>query len=252
MEVDTVIVSTGFKLFDASKKEIFGFGRFPNVIDAMQMDRILAPTRPYNAVIRPSDGKVPSNIAMILCVGSRDKKVNNNICSRVCCMYSLKQAQLIMGALPVADLTIYYIDIRAFGKGYEEFYHQAKEMGIRFVKGKVARIEEDEESNLNLFYEDIEEDGQVKIANHDMVILSVGLLSNTSAFEPFKDLKLDSDEHMFVKEVDENIEPAKTSIDGIFVAGTSTAIKDIPDSVLHAGAAAAQAAGYISKKRRGL
>jgi heterodisulfide reductase subunit A len=252
IEVDTVIVSTGFKLFNASKKEIFGFGRFPNVIDAMQMDRILAPTRPYNAVIRPSDGKVPSNIAMILCVGSRDKKVNNNICSKVCCMYSLKQAQLIMGALPVADLTIYYIDIRAFGKGYEEFYHQAKEMGIRFVKGKVARIEEDEEENLNLFYEDIEENGRVKIANHDMVILSVGLLSNPSAFDPFKELKLESDEHMFVKEIDENTEPAKTSIDGIFVAGTSTAIKDIPDSVLHAGAAAAQAAGYISKKRRGL
>ena len=252
VKVDTVIVSTGFKLFNASKKEIFGFGRFPNVIDAMQMDRILAPTRPYNAVIRPSDGKVPSNIAMILCVGSRDRKINNNICSRVCCMYSLKQAQLIMGALPTADLTIYYIDIRAFGKGYEEFYNQAKEMGIRFVKGKVARIEEDEENNLNLFYEDIEEDGHVKVANHDLVILSVGLLSNSSAFDPFKELKLESDEHMFVKEIDENVEPAKTSIDGIFVAGTSASIKDIPDSVIHAGAAAAQAAGYITKMRRGL
>ncbi|AWB09817.1 heterodisulfide reductase subunit A [Thermodesulfobium acidiphilum] len=252
IEVDTVIVSTGFNLFNASKKEIFGFGRFPNVIDAMQMDRILAPTRPYNAVIRPSDGKVPSNIAMILCVGSRDRKVNNNICSRVCCMYSLKQAQLIMGALPTADLTIYYIDIRAFGKGYEEFYHQAKEMGIRFVKGKVARIEEDEENNLNLFYEDIEEDGQIKVASHDMVILSVGLLSNTSIFKSFKDIKLDADNHMFVREVEENIEPAKTSIEGIFVAGTSSSIKDIPDSVVHAGAAAAQAAGYITKMRRGL
>ncbi|AEE14105.1 Glutamate synthase (NADPH) [Thermodesulfobium narugense DSM 14796] len=252
IEVDTVIVSTGFNLFNASKKEIFGFGRFPNVIDAMQMDRILAPTRPYNAVIRPSDGKVPSNIAMILCVGSRDRKVDNNICSRVCCMYSLKQAQLIMGALPTADLTIYYIDIRAFGKGYEEFYHQAKEMGIRFVKGKVARIEEDEENNLNLFYEDMEEDGQIKVANHDMVILSVGLLSNTTAFKPFKDMKLDSDNHMFVREVEENTEPAKTSIEGIFVAGTSSSIKDIPDSVVHAGAAAAQAAGYITKMRRGL
>jgi len=109
------------------------------VITAMQMDRQLAPTRPYNTVLRPSDGKVPDNIAFVLCAGSRDCQVGNDLCSRVCCMYTIKQAQLIMGALPLADVTIYYIDIRAFGKGFEEFYQQSKAMGVSFVKGKVTK-----------------------------------------------------------------------------------------------------------------
>ena len=97
---------------------------------------------PYNAVLRPGDGKVPANIAFILCTGSRDQTVGNQLCSRICCMYSLKHTQLIMGALPLADVTVYYIDIRAFGKGYDEFYQQAGGMGANFVKGRVARIEE--------------------------------------------------------------------------------------------------------------
>jgi heterodisulfide reductase subunit A len=133
VEVKSVIISTGFNLFDAHRKPTYGYGRFPNVITAMQMDRILAPTRPYNHVIRPSDGKAPDNIAYVLCTGSRDSTIDNPLCSRVCCMYSIKQAELIMGALPLADVTIYYIDIRAFGKGYDEFYEQAKGMGIYFV-----------------------------------------------------------------------------------------------------------------------
>ena len=109
--------------------------RFPNVITGRQMDRILAPTRPFNAVVRPSDGKVPTNVAFVLCTGSRDYQVGNRLCSRVCCMYSMKQAQLLMGALPLADVTIYYIDIRAFGKGYEEFFQQTKGMSVHFIQG---------------------------------------------------------------------------------------------------------------------
>jgi len=126
LNVGSVVVSTGFNLFEPLKKPQFGYGVFPNVITAMQMDRQLAPTRPYNTVLRPSDGKIPDNIAFVLCAGSRDCQVGNDLCSRVCCMYTIKQAQLIMGALPLADVTIYYIDIRAFGKGFEEFYQQSK------------------------------------------------------------------------------------------------------------------------------
>jgi len=245
--VGSVILSTGFDIFNAANKPALGYGRFPNVIDAMQMDRILAPTRPYNAVIRPSDGKAPSNIAFVLCTGSRDQKVNNRICSRVCCMYSLKQAQLLMGALPLADITIYYIDIRAFGKGYDEFYEQAKGMGVYFVKGKVAKIEETTDQNLKVFYEDIEGNGGTMQADHDLVVLSVGVLPTQGALGLFKDGALKADPFSYIQEIDEDIEPGKTSIDGVFVAGTAAGARDIPDSILHSDAAAAQVAAYLMK-----
>jgi heterodisulfide reductase subunit A-like polyferredoxin len=245
--VGSVMLSTGFDIFNASQKPALGYGRFPNVIDAMQMDRILAPTRPYNAVIRPSDGKAPSNIAFVLCTGSRDQKVNNRVCSRVCCMYSLKQAQLLMGALPLADITIYYIDIRAFGKGYDEFYEQAKGMGVYFTKGKVARIEEIPGGNLSVFYEDIEGNGGTKQAEHDLVVLSVGVLPTKDALCLFKDGSLKADQFSYIYEVDGDLEPGKTSIDGVFVAGTAAAARDIPDSILHSDAAAAQLAAYLKR-----
>jgi heterodisulfide reductase subunit A-like polyferredoxin len=247
LNAGSVVIATGFEVFDACRKPALGYGLFTNVIDAMQMDRILSPTRPYNAVLRSSDGKAPSNIAFVLCTGSRDQKVDNRLCSRVCCMYSLKQAQLLMGALPLADITIYYIDIRAFGKGYDEFYEQAKGMGVYFIKGKVARIEEMENQNLKVHYEDMEGDGGLKQAEHDLVVLSVGLLPTRDAFCLFKDGQLEADPFFFVKEMDEDLEPGKTSIDGVFVAGAASAARDIPDSILHSGAAAAQVAAYLKR-----
>ena len=247
VDVGSVIVATGFELFDASQKPTFGFGRFPNVITAMQMDRILSPTRPYNNVLRPSDGKRPDNIAYVLCAGSRDHTVNNSLCSRVCCMYSIKQAQLIMGALPLADVTIYYIDIRAFGKGYEEFYQQAKDMGVYFVKGKVASIDEADNGNLVVSYEDIEGEGARKQMEHDLVVLSVGLLPNIEPLGLFRGERLEADQFGYVKEVNEDVEPGTTSIEGVFVAGSASAARDIPDTILHSGAAAAQAAAYLER-----
>ncbi|MGB9712006.1 MAG: FAD-dependent oxidoreductase [Dissulfurimicrobium sp.] len=248
LTVGAVLITTGFNLFDAKNKPALGYGRFPNVIDAMQMDRLLAPTRPYNAVLRPSDGKAPNNIAFVLCTGSRDKTIKNSICSRICCMYSVKQAQLIMGALPIAEVTIYYIDIRAFGKGYDEFYEQAKAMSVRFIKGKVARIEETVNHDLILYYEDIEGGGGVKKAEHDLVVLSVGGLPNLDMLGCFKGEGLGVDPNsFFIAESDEAIEPGQTNIEGVFVAGAASGIRDIPDSVLHAGAAAAQIAAYLKK-----
>jgi heterodisulfide reductase subunit A-like polyferredoxin len=247
LDIGSVVIATGFEVFNAGKKPALGYGRFPNVVNAMQMDRILSPTRPYNAVIRPSDGKAPSNIAIILCTGSRDHKANNLLCSRVCCMYSLKQAQLLMGALPLADITIYYIDIRAFGKGYDEFYEQAKAMGVYFTRGKVARIEETDNQNLKVHYEDIEGEGGMKQAEHDLVVLSVGMLPNQDALNLFKNSQLEADPFSYVKEIDEDLEPCKTSIEGVFVAGSASASRDIPDSILHSGAAAAQAAVYLKR-----
>jgi len=250
-DVESVIVSTGFRLFDPRGKAGYGYGRFPNVITAMQMDRLVSPTKPFNHVLRPSDGKQPDNIAFVLCTGSRDCTIGNELCSRVCCMYTIKQAQLIMGAVPLADITIYTIDIRAFGKGYEEFYEQAKGMGVAFVKGRVARIDQTEEQNLILHYEDIEGGSGPQEAEHDLVVLSVGLLSNPDALGLFKGGALESDAYGYVGEIAEDTSPAATSIDGVFSAGCASAIRDIPDTILHSGAASAQAAAYIEKARAG-
>jgi heterodisulfide reductase subunit A-like polyferredoxin len=249
-EVEAVIVSTGFDLFDPVLKPSYGYGRYPNVITAMQMDRILSPTRPYNRVMRPSDGKIPDRVAFVLCTGSRDRTVNNRLCSRVCCMYSIKQAQLLMGALPLAEITLYFFDIRAFGKGYEEFYQQTKAMGADFVEGRVARIEGTEEGNLVVHYEDIAGCGCLQKAEHDLVVLSVGLLPNPEALALFRNGLLTSDPYGYVQEIDEDINPGKTSVEGVFVAGSTSAVRDIPDAILHAGAAAAQAAAFVEVGRR--
>jgi len=249
IEADAVVVSTGFRLFPAELMDRYGFGAYANVVTAMQMDRLVAPTRPYNYVLRPSDGKVPNNIAYVFCVGSRDRTVDNPICSRVCCMYSIKQAQLLLGALPVADITMYFIDIRAFGKGYDEFYEQTRGMGVRFVKGKVAKIAEKENGNLLLRYEDIDGGGAVREAEHDLVVLSVGMLPNPDALRLFAGERLEADGMLFVREPEEHVNPGRTSIEGVFAAGTAAGPMDIPDSILHAGAAAAQAASHIERSR---
>ena len=124
LHTKTVVLATGFTLFDPIEIPRYGYGKYKNVITSMQMEREIAPTRPYNTILRPGDGKVPDRIAYVLCAGSRDNTVGNPNCSQICCMYSIKQAQLLMGALPMADITIYYINIRSFGKGFEEFYQQ--------------------------------------------------------------------------------------------------------------------------------
>jgi heterodisulfide reductase subunit A len=245
----SVVLATGVNLFDAKKVPRLGHGRLPNVITSTQMERLLAPTRPYNTVLRPSDGKVPNNIAYVLCAGSRDHQLGNPACSRVCCMYSIKQAQLLLGAVPLADITLYYIDIRAFGKGYEEFYRQAKGMGVVFVKGKVAEVEPAEDGNVRLFYEDIENGSGLQTMEHDLVVLSVGLEPNPAALTLFGRDVLEADELSYVREIDGDLQPGRTSIPGVFVAGSASAAKDIPDTILHAGAAAAQTAAYLERRR---
>ena len=248
--VGAVVVATGFRLFPAELMEKYGFGRFPNVITAMQMDRLVAPTRPFNYVLRPGDGRTPANIAYAFCTGSRDRTKENPICSRVCCMYSLKQAQLLLGALPVADVTIYNIDIRAFGKGYDEFYEQTRAMGVRFVKGKIAKVTEKEGGNLLVRYEDIDDNGTVREAEHDLVVLSVGIVAHDECRGLFADAELALDDTLFVAQPGEQVDPACTSIPGVFSGGTATGPLDIPDSILSAGAAAAQTAAYLEKMKR--
>jgi heterodisulfide reductase subunit A-like polyferredoxin len=249
VRVGAVVVSTGFKLFAADLKPEYGYGVYKNVITGMQMDRLLAPTRPFNTILRPGDGKVPERIAYILCTGSRDETVGNPLCSRFCCMYSIKQNQLLMGALPLADVTVHYMDIRAPGKRYDEFYEQAKAMGATYVKGRVADVTETEEGNLVLTYEDIENGGAITKAEYDLVVLAVGVQPNRDAERLFDVEELATDEWQWVDEPEEDVNPGQTSIPGVYVAGAASGAKDIADSILHAGAAVAQVAAHLEARR---
>lgn len=249
VEVGAVVVSTGFTLFTADAKPEYGFGKYGNVITGMQMDRLLAPTRPFNTVLRPSDGKIPERIAYISCTGSRDQTVGNPLCSKVCCMYSIKQNQLIMGALPLADVTMHYMDIRAAGKRYDEFYEQAKSMGAIYIKGRVAKVTEMENGNLILRYEDIENGGAIVEAEYDLVVLAIGIQPNREAERLFPEERLGLDEYFYVEEPDDDLNPGQTSIPGVFVAGAASGAKDIVDSIQHAGAAVAQVAAHLEHVR---
>jgi heterodisulfide reductase subunit A len=247
--VDAVVLATGFRLFDADLKPEYGYGKFKNVITGMQMDRLLAPTRPFNTILRPGDGKVPERIAYVMCTGSRDETVGNPLCSRFCCMYSIKQNQLIMGALPLADVTVHYMDIRAAGKRYDEFYEQARSMGATYVKGRVAKITEKPDGNLLVRYEDIEGTGGIVEAEYDLVVLAVGVQPNLEPGALFPEGSLSLDEFKYVAETEEDLNPGLTSIPGVYVAGAVSGAKDIAESIVHAESTAAQVAAHLERAR---
>jgi len=162
-------------------------------------------------------------------------------------MYAIKQAMLLAGSLPVVDITIYYMDIRAFGKGFEQFFQNAKAMGIEFVKAKVGRITEDGEQNPVVRVELMEEDGGVQERTHDMVVLSLGLLPG---WDPAGVIPVDTAEDGFIRCPDLLLAPSRTTMEGIFVAGAAAGPKDIPDSIMEAGAAAMEAAIYLRRNGR--
>jgi heterodisulfide reductase subunit A len=242
IEAEAVVLATGFELTPTDAKKEYGRGRLLNVVDALALERLLAPTGPYGHVLRPSDGKEPDSIAYVQCAGSRDKTLGVEYCSRVCCMYAIKQAMLLSGTLPLADITIYYMDIRTFGKGYEQFYQNAKAMGIEFVKGKVAQITEDEEQNPVVRVEMIDEGSQVVERTHDLVVLSVGMLPG---YNPYPLYRVPTAQDGFAAIPMLNIHPAVTDRPGIFVTGTAAGPMDIVDSIVLAGAAASEAAAYL-------
>jgi heterodisulfide reductase subunit A len=249
VHVGAVILAVGYDLFPPEKKEEYHYGDYANVLTSMQMDRLLGPTRPYDALVRNSDGKEPQNIAYALCTGSRDRSLGNPRCSQVCCMYSIKQAQLIMGSLPAASVTLYYMDIRAYGKGFEEFYQQSKAMGVKFVRGKVAKLEEKENGDIDVYHEDTQGKGTLEKTTHDLVVLSVGLLPRPEIAKAFSSGDLKLDESGWIQLADENESAVRTSIDGVYAAGCATGPKDIPDSVLEAAAAASECSSYLFRMR---
>ena len=238
----SVVLATGFETTPLDAKKEYQGGKAANVIGGLDMERLLAPNGPYGRVLRPSDGKIPDSVAYVQCAGSRDETLGVPYCSRVCCMYAIKQSMLLSGALPLADITVYYMDIRAFGKGYEQFYQTARSMGITFVKAKVARIEEQPNGDLSLRVEIIEEDGRVVEAIHDLVVLSVGLQPGD---DPRRFIGVDLDPYGFVAPPNPKLDATLTSLPGVVAAGTALGPKDIVDSIMEASAAATKVATYL-------
>ncbi len=243
--VDSIVIATGFHE-TPTIKEKFGGGSIKNVITGKQMERLLAPTGPAGGVFRPSDGKIPWSIAYVQCAGSRDATIGVPYCSAICCMFAVKQAMLLSAAVPLADITIYYMDMRTFGKGHEEFFEEARAMGVNFVKGKVAKIEEDPETKDLIFHvEQFGEDGGLKTFTHDLAVLSLGVVpqwnQEMSAIVP---VQLNPDG--FIKEIRFATEPGLTSIPGVFAVGTATGPKDIVDSINSGSSVAGKVAVWLS------
>jgi heterodisulfide reductase subunit A len=244
IDTTSIVLATGFELTELDAKNEYGAGELPNVIDPLMMERFLAPTGPYGRVLRPGDGMEPMTIAYVQCAGSRDETQGIEFCSRTCCMYAIKQSMLISGALPLADVTIYYMDIRTFGKGYEQFYQNAKAMGVEFVRGKVAKITEDEDHNPIVRVE-VTEDGSVEERTFDLVVLSLGMVAG----DPLSQFGLKPDEddgYVHIPSI--NASPCETQRPGVFVTGTAGGPMDIVDSIVTASAAATAASAYIRSK----
>jgi len=242
LHFDAAVLATGYQTTPVEAKAEY-HGEASNVLSGLDMERLLSPSGPYGRVLRPSDGKIPDRVAYVQCAGSRDETLGVPYCSRVCCMYAIKQAMLLSGALPLADITIYYMDIRTFGKGYEQFYQTARAMGIEFVKAKVARIEEQPDGDLQLRIERIEGDGSVDEPLHDLVVLSVGMQPGT---DPRSFVGVDLDTDGFIAPADPKLDTTRTNIPGLFATGTAIGPKDIVDSVVEASAAAAKVEAYLA------
>jgi len=247
INVGAIILATGFKVFSTEKRPEYGHGKYDNVVTGLTLERLLSASGPTGGhVLRPSDGKIPKKVAFIQCVGSRDSSIGNSYCSRVCCMYALKQARLLKEHVPNADITIFYMDIRAFGKGYEEFYRRAcDELKLKLVKGRVAKVDEDTETkDLATKVEDVEQ-GTVRTENFHLLVLSVGLESTANEITSLLPVAVGEDR--FFEAIDPKIDPVLTSVQGVFVAGVAEGPKDIPDSVSQASAAAMKASIILAK-----
>ena len=256
VNVGNIMIATGFKPFDAKRMEQYGYGKYPNVLNSLEFERLLNASGPTggnihfrtqdkkgNWIFNTETGK-PESIAIIHCVGSRDKNYNK-YCSRVCCMYSLKFAHLVLDKLPETEVYEYFIDMRSFGKGYEEFYERIKEEGVSIIRGKTAKVEE-KNGKLLIRGEDILK-GSLLENEVDMVVLSVGLEPGEDTQKLATMLGIPVSEGGWLEEANYNTDPTGTFKGGITIAGTCQGPKDIPDTVAQGSAAAARVVQSILK-----
>ncbi|MDR5695176.1 MAG: CoB--CoM heterodisulfide reductase iron-sulfur subunit A family protein [Armatimonadota bacterium] len=249
IQVGTIILATGFKTFDPRRIPYYGYGVYPNVYTALEVERLVNSAGPTGGEVVLRNGRKPESVAIIHCVGSRDENTNR-YCSRVCCMYAIKLAHLIKERTG-AEVYNFYIDIRAPGKAFEEFYNRVQEEGVHFIRGKVADIYPSGAEGDQLVVQ-VEDTllGKVRKIPVDMVVLAVGLEPQPDAEEVRRMFNISCSSEGFFLERHPKLAPVNTFTDGIFLAGACQGPKDIPDTVAQAGAAAAEAlalidAGYV-------
>ncbi|MDR0913343.1 MAG: CoB--CoM heterodisulfide reductase iron-sulfur subunit A family protein [Methanobrevibacter sp.] len=243
IDVGTIIVATGYDPYDPTEKLEYGYGRHTNVITAMEIERMINASGPTEGhVIVPSDHSTPKRVAFIHCVGSRDEQIGKPYCSRVCCMYSMKNAQLCIDHEPDTEVTLYYMDIRAFGKGFEEFYKNSQEKyGIKFLRGRPAEIIENPDLTLTVRAEDTLLN-KVTEYDYDLVVLSVGLVPPEGSETLRQTIGLSKSGDGFLMEAHPKLRPVDTLTDGVYLAGVAQGPKDIPDAVAQGSGAASRAA----------
>lgn len=240
METGAILVSTGFKHFDASFKEEYGYNIYDNVITSIELDAMLKQRK-----IKTVHGKKPQKIAMIHCVGSRDQKVNNNYCSRVCCTNAVKVAIEIKQEIPDCQIYCLYMDIRVFGRGYEELYRSSQEdYGVQFVRGRLSEANEKNDGSLLLRVEDTLMGKPMRLTV-DMLVLMVGMEGNTDLAE-ITGLKAGCDR--FYVTANQQYSNNYSAREGIFLAGTATGPKAIVESITDGRSAASEIASFLAKK----
>ncbi|MCX6828146.1 MAG: CoB--CoM heterodisulfide reductase iron-sulfur subunit A family protein [candidate division Zixibacteria bacterium] len=249
IEVGAIILATGYKTFDAKRIPRYGYGKYPNVYTAMEVERLVNASGPTGGEVLLRDGKKPKSVAVVHCVGSRDENTNR-YCSRVCCMASLKLAHLIHERTE-AEVYNFYIDMRAAGKGYEEFYDRLLAEGVHFIRGRVAEISDwattpEEEGKLIIRAEDTLI-GVVRRIPVDMVVLATGLEAQADAEDVRRVFNISCGAEGWFLERHPKLAPVSTFTDGVSLAGACQGPKDIPDTVAQAGAAAAEALALIDK-----
>ncbi|MEA5505724.1 FAD-dependent oxidoreductase [Halotia wernerae UHCC 0503] len=239
IEAAAILVATGFKPFDAALKEEYGYGIYDNSITSIELDEMLK-----HHCVRTASGQTPKKVAMIHCVGSRDEKVNNNYCSRVCCTNTIKQAMEIKQQIPDCDIYCLYMDIRVFGRGYEELYRTSQEeYGIQFIRGRLSEANEKPDSSLLLRLEDTLIGKPMRLTV-DMLVLMVGMVGNSELSE-VAGLTVGCDRFYATahQQYSNNTSPRV----GIFLAGTATGPKAIVESITDGRSAAAEIAGFLAR-----
>lgn len=235
-----VVITTGYATFDPSRKPNLRYLQLPDVVTNLEFERMINASGPTKGELRRlSNGAVPESIAFLQCVGSRDMQIDRPYCSCVCCMAAVKNAILIKEHHPKTEVTVLYMDLRAYGKGYEEYFERAKAIGVRFLRGMPGEIAA-RDGGLELMVEDTETE-EVEYLHPDLVVLSVGMQPSAGAEELAERLGITLEPTGFVHIKDEKMNTVSTLRPGIYVAGTAVAPKDIPDCVAMAGAAAMRA-----------
>jgi len=250
INVGSIILATGYELFDASKIREYGYGIRPDVITMLDLERISSPSGPTQGrIVRPSDGKEVQSMAIALCAGSRDANRFIPYCSHICCTYSMAQAIALREQHGI-DVSIFYIDIRAAGRGYEELYWRAQDCGVDFIKGKVAEIRQSN-GRIAIRAEDLLL-GQIVEQEFDLVALAVPMIPAAGADELAGKLELPLASDGFVQVKQAQLEPLSTQLPGIFVAGCASGPKDIRDTVADALGAAAKASAFLNAEESNL